>query len=170
MHREDLQFLVRTAIAARHSVELHRLLGRHGTVAFAEALSPWSVRAVDDGLALLAPAARARVFQHLSPATRDRLRAQPRPVQPRRMQADAVRTPVRPADGARAGWLIHRFAGLLDGWSGWPGLGTGRTGLAGATPRAAGHTVDRRAIRPSVRRDAGASASRAVAMTWAADL
>ena len=183
MHREDLQFLVRTAIAARHPVELHRLLGRHGTVAFAQALSPWSVRAVEDGLALLAPAARTAVFHQLPPATRDRLRAQPR-----RVSADAGRAPahpqVCPVAGDRTGWLIHRFAGLLDGWSGWPGLGVGRIGAEGAAARvrttstlrgvrsapASASAARLSAVRPSTHRDAGATASRAVAMTWAADL
>ena len=76
MNREDLQFIVRAAIAARDAHEIHQLLERHGLVAFSQALAPWSTRAIADGLTLLGPAHRAPVIRHLPPHSRTRLEAE----------------------------------------------------------------------------------------------
>lgn len=76
MNREDLQFIVRAAIAARDAHEIHQLLERQGLVAFSQALAPWSTRAIADGLSLLPLTHRASVIRHLPAQTRTRLQAE----------------------------------------------------------------------------------------------
>lgn len=75
MKNNDLSFFLRAAIAQRATSEIYELLQRHGLVAFAQALSPWSARAIADVLSLLPPATRTAVWLHLPAANGRALRA-----------------------------------------------------------------------------------------------
>ena len=75
MKNNDLSFFLRAAIAQRATSEIYELLQRHGLVAFAQALSPWSARAIADVLSLLPPAMRTAVWLHLPAANGHALRA-----------------------------------------------------------------------------------------------
>lgn len=76
MNREDLQFIVRAAIAAHDIPEIHRLFERCGLVAFSQALAPWSSCAVADGLSMLSRADRAAAIRHLPAPVRARLQSE----------------------------------------------------------------------------------------------
>ena len=75
MKNNDLSFFLRAAIAQRATSEIYELLQRHGLVAFAQALAPWSARAIADVLSLLPPATRTAVWLHLPAANGRALRA-----------------------------------------------------------------------------------------------
>lgn len=75
MKNNELSFFLRAAIAQRATSEIYELLQRHGLVAFAQALAPWSARAIADVLSLLPPAMRTAVWLHLPAANGRALRA-----------------------------------------------------------------------------------------------
>ncbi len=75
MKNNELSFFLRAAIAQRATCEIYELLQRHGLVAFAQALAPWSARAIADVLSLLPPATRTAVWLHLPAANGRALRA-----------------------------------------------------------------------------------------------